>query len=90
MKSKPKQLRLHLGNIYAIDWLDHYYADRIRADAAESPVVNRTYGKLTEVSPRYLRLEFCRQISDDTPSTTVSYFKILRTDIVDAQDFGRA
>jgi len=86
---KKRKRTLTLGHLYAVDWDDHFYADRVDSDAigVDSPARQRVYGKLIGGSRGVLQFETCRRTDQGTPYKTC-FFGILRSSITKITDLG--
>jgi hypothetical protein len=86
-----KKRKLTVGNIYAVQWTDHFFADRMDTSDAEenSPVSMRNIGKLIGSTGPYLKFEHSRRSETWADgSYKHSFFAVIASDVVEVHDLG--
>lgn len=81
---------LKLGNIYCIDYNDHFHADRVASTDASMhvPVVIQSIGRLVAITPIQYNLEHSSQLSASSSEYAHSIHGIMRSCITKVKDLG--
>jgi len=89
MKRKSQPAELKLGNLYVIDYNDHFEASRVGSNREDMyhPVVIRSIGQLVAITPLQYNLQYSRQVSADEVYTH-SIHGIMKADVIQAIDMG--
>lgn len=87
---KRKKRQLKLGNLYIIEYNDHFSSERAMSTDESNfrPVVLRTVGRLVAITPTHYNLEHSRRIDGDDEAYSHSIRGIMTPCVVSITDLG--
>jgi len=88
--TKQRKTELKLGNLYVIDYNDHFEAARVNSEDASmlQPVVIRSMGRLIAITPLQYNLEYSNQLTSGPGTYTHSIHGIMRSCVIQTVDLG--
>lgn len=90
-QKRDRGTRFRLGNVYSIDYDDHWSSERTYRDSVDDePCRLRSIGRLIKETPRFVILEHQECLSDSHATNKRSdHHGIMKSCITRAQDFGK-
>ena len=90
MKKTTKPLELKLGNLYVMEYNDHFEASRVGSENQTMlvPIILRGIGRLVAITPTQYNLEYNRQVITGPGEYTHSIHGIMKSCVTNIRDLG--